>query len=84
MSAEKKTTAEPKRVRAAGCDYRGGKRLVLDIDHETFDQICAHAEREKLSVSAAVRELRYYVAAATTAGWLADPALHILRVGDRS
>jgi hypothetical protein len=42
---------------AEGCRHRNGKRLVLDIDDETFDQIRNHAAREKISVSAAVREL---------------------------
>ncbi len=42
---------------ADGCEHRGGKRLVLDIDHETFEQIRDYAQRGTLSVSAAVREL---------------------------
>ncbi len=42
---------------ATGCTFRGGKRLVLDIDEETFGQIQAYAQRGRVSVSAAVREL---------------------------
>ncbi len=42
---------------ASGCSYRSGKRLVLDIDEETFGQIQAYAQRGRVSVSAAVREL---------------------------
>ena len=45
------------RKRACGFRHRGNKRLVLDIDDETFDQIRRHARAGAMSVSAAVREL---------------------------
>ncbi len=42
---------------ATGCTFRGGKRLVLDIDDETFGQVQDYARRSRVSVSSAVREL---------------------------
>ena len=44
-------------VFAKGMEWRAGKRLVLDIDQETFTQIVDYACSNEISVSKAVREL---------------------------
>jgi hypothetical protein len=44
-------------MNANGCNFRGGKRLVLDIDLDTFEEIRAYAFNKNISVSQAVRDL---------------------------
>ncbi len=51
-----KRTTEPG-IPAPGFNHRNGRRLVLDIDSDTFSEIQQYAVKEKITVSAAVREL---------------------------
>ncbi len=44
-------------TQAQGFSYRSGRRIVVDIDVGTFAEIQRYAAKEKITVSASVREL---------------------------